>query len=411
MKFTGRLVVAFSFLTHSCLFSTGFDNRFLPFVHEAVIRTVEQRSHLKAAPFFMIGDSAYGSGPKKKKGIPELSGPFDLRLLAHASETVGNANRLRPVWQTAYDILWDVHGKIQGQGVIFGGEYSFGNLSFGASTTFLHLSSNQKFVLPRKTSSDLYLTAADEVEIDENRRQTLKDLGFESCQWSDSSFTDTEIFVRYGWVKDYVLKCRQAGCGMKFGLLVPSASLRVQNNPASIPFGGDDMLGFFWGVDGAFELKEDMWFNFLLNLSSRFDKTQVRRLPVKGEPEIFGATQGDVRIDPGVTVEVSPALIFNKIRDRVSFKLQYLFTSHAGDVWSDRRTDKTISVDFSNIYNRSKWISEYLSCNVFYDYGTVTETKKLSPKIGFSWDIPVKFLKPRDVARTQRIGFFIECCF
>jgi hypothetical protein len=31
----------------------------------------------------MIGDSAYGSGADKKKGIPELSGPFDLRLLAY----------------------------------------------------------------------------------------------------------------------------------------------------------------------------------------------------------------------------------------------------------------------------------------------------------------------------------------
>ncbi len=411
MKFTGRLVVAFSFLIHGCLLSTGFDNRFIPFLPEAVIRTVEQRSHIKATPFFMIGDSAYGSGADKKKGIPELSGPFDLRLLAYASETVGNTNRLSPVWQTAYDILWDVHGKIQGQGITFGGEYSFGHLSCGASTTFLHLSSNQKFVLPRKTASDLALTAADEVEIDQDRRQTLKDLGFESAQWSDSTLTDTEIFIRYGWVKEYVLKCRQAGCGMKFGLLLPSASLRPQNNPASIPFGGDDMLGFFWGVDGAFELKEDMWFNFLLNLSSRFDKTQIRRLPVKGEPDIFGATQGAVKVDPGVTVVVSPALIFNKIRDQVSLKLQYLFTSHAGDVWSDRRTDKTIPVDFSNIYKRSKWISEYLSCNVSYDCGTVSQLKKLSPVISFSWDIPVKFLKPRDVAKTQRLGLSIECRF
>jgi len=398
-------------LSPKLLLSTGFDNRFLPFFPRTVIQTVQERSYLKVEPFFMSGDNAHGSADKKKKGIPEILGDFDLRTLAYASEAVGNTNQLRPEWQTKFDILWNMHGKIQGQGVKFAGEYAFYNLSCGFSTAFMHLSSNQKFILPRKTASDMSLTAADEVELDDDRRQTLQDLGFTSSEWSDSTLTDTEVFLRYGWVKDYVLKCRQAGCGVKAGLILHSSKQRDPKKPASIPFGGEGMLGLFWGLDGAFEIKEDLWVSCMVNISSRLDKVQVRRLPVRGESELFGATEGAVLIDPGVTLLFSPAVTFKKIRDGFGFQLQYVLNTHSGDVWQDERADKSIAVDFSNIYKRSKWSSEYLLCNVFYDYGTLSNTKKARPLISFSWDIPIKFIKQRDSAKTHRVGVSVEFRF
>ena len=60
---------------------------------------------------FLTGDSADGSPTQKKKGIPELWGTFDQRVLTDASVAAGNINRLRPAWQSA-DIAWNLHGKI-----------------------------------------------------------------------------------------------------------------------------------------------------------------------------------------------------------------------------------------------------------------------------------------------------------
>lgn len=394
------------------LFSAGFDNRFLPWYPRVVPRTLSKRSCARVDSFFITGNSAYGDAATEKKGIPELWGTFDLRLLAIASETVGNTNRLRPAWQDTIDIKWNVHGKVQGQGITFAGEYNLtDHFSFGGSTTFLHLSSNQKFVLPRATATSLALTASDELEIDEDRRQILKDLGFADAKWADSSLADSEFYIRYGFIDQYRAKCRQAGIGFSLGILLPSSKQRSMNNPAAIPFGGENMFGAYFGIDALFEVKEDIWFNVLCRIGTRFSKIQKRRLPVKGEPEIFGATSGDIKIDPGETMLFSPSLTFNEIREGLGLQMQYVFAAHSGDMWTDKRSDTSIALDLSNINKLSKWRSEYVLFNVSYDLGKVSDEQKVRPLINFFADFPVKFLKRRDVAKTQRVGVSVEFRF
>jgi len=405
-------VILTLFVCSGTLFSAGFDNRFLPWYPRVAPRTVSKRSFARVDSFFLTGNSAYGDASTERKGIPELWGTFDLRLLALASETVGNANRLRPAWQDVIDINWNVYGKVQGQGITFAGEYSLtDHLSFGGSTTFLHVTSNQKFVLPRATATSLLLTASDELEIDEDRRQTLKDLGFADAKWAESSLADSEFYIRYGWMQEYRVKCRQAGFGLVLGALLPSSKQRDMTNPAAIPFGGQHMSGIYCGADAIFEVKEDIWFNLMVKLSKRFSKIQKRRLPVKGEPEIFGATTGNVKIDPGETILFSPALGFDNIREGLGLQMQYVFATHAGDVWTDKRADTAITLALSKVNKLSKWKSEYVLFNVSYDLGKVSDEQKVRPLINFFADFPIKLLKRRDVAKTQRVGLSVEFRF
>lgn len=395
----------------SSLYSVCFDNRFLPWYPLPVPRTSEVQSWLKSEMIFVTGDSAYGSPTQKKKGIPELWGTFDQRVLTDASVAAGNTNRLRPAWQSS-DIAWGVYGKINGYGLTFKSEFAFSDLiSVGFQTGFLHLNSTQKFVLNHDTVHSLVLTAADEQEIERNRRDTLEDLGFTQNEWSKTALVDSQAYLRLGWAKEYYAKCRQTNVGVTMGIFLPSAKQRDETNPAAIPFGGQNMFGMFWGLDGNFELKEDIWFNVLFNLSKRFKKTQTRRIPLRGEPEIFGATSGAVQVSPGVSLMVTPGVVFDDLQSGFGLGLNYVFAYHARDVWTDKRTDKSLTLDISNISKNSIWKSEYFLFNLFYDFSRTDTTRKFAPVLSLSWDIPTKIFRNLDVAKTQRVGLSIECTF
>lgn len=390
------------------------DNRFLPWYPHVTMRTLQKRSHINIEGFFITGDSVYGDLTTKKRGIPELWGLFDQAKLSQAAALVGQTNYLQPKWQTAREIKWDVFGKIQGQGAALKAEHGLNKwFSVGGSTRVMHLTSNQKFVLPKDTinSADLNLTPADEIEIDQDRRDTLKDLGFTQSEWSYSGFTDSELHARFCWSQDYTLKCRQIDLGFLCGMLFPSSKQRETKNPAAIPLGGQNLWGLYWGLDWNFELKEDLWFGMMLNLSHRLSKVQTRRLPVKGEPQVFGATEGEVKIDPGVTVMFSPSVVFSDIQDGFGLGLQYVYTHHASDTWTDKRADTSITLDFSNIRRDTKWTSEYLFFNLFYDFGKVAKEGKFNPVVSFSWDIPANILNSKNFAKTQRVGLSFELRF
>lgn len=412
IKHVIRTQLALFFIGINPLLSNYFDNRFIPFHPHSPLQTVQKRSHFGAQIFFLTANSARGDASKEKKGIPEILGSFDQRVLTDASVAAGNANRLRPAWQIATDIKWDVHGKIQGQGFSLFSEYTFGNhITFGGSTAYLHISSNQKFVLPKDTVRSLSLTPSDEQELDQNRRDTLTDLGFTQGKWSKSGMADSELHIRYGWAKEYRLKCRQVLGGVTLGALIPTAAKRDQTNSAAIPFGANHMSGFHCAADASFEIKEDMWASFLVDISKRFKKTQTRRIPLKGESELFGATSGRVKVDPGVTVTFAPQFTYTDIQNGFGASLQYAYTFHARDVWQDKRTITTLPIDISKISDLSRWKSEYLLFNVFYDVSRVSPTHKIAPTISLTWDIPVSMFSSLDYVKTQRVGISIQVLF
>lgn len=388
-----------------------YDNRFIPFYPNNGITTQEKRSFFKVDGFFVTAHESYGTEVKKKQGVPEVWGTFDQRVVTDASVAAGNSNRLRPAWQLV-DIPWKVQGKLQGQGFGISAEWNFfRNWSVGISSGFMHVSSNQKFVLPRDTARDLALTASDEEELDRNRRDTLIDLGFDSEKWADSGITDSKVYFHWTVMDSYVKKFRRAAVGFSFGALIPSAQKRDDANPAAISLGGQHIPGLCAGLDTNLEIREDLWFTLLFDISKRFTRTQTRRIPLKGEPEIFGATTGKIEVDPGVTLLVQPKLTFEDIQGGFGASLAYNFVYHARDTWQDKRDDTSLTIDISKISEQSKWRSEYVLFNLFYDFARVHPEKRFVPKLGLSWDIPIDLFGPLQVVKTQRVGLSVELVF
>lgn len=408
-----NLVIFFSiFLLQNC-FGAVIDNRYFPWINPPAIRTLERYSGITSNLFFVFADEAYASSLKDKIGIPEIWGVYDQKQMSNALLFIGETTPLLPQWQLQRSIDWYVKQKIQGQGLQIKGEhYIYNGFSFGYNTGYMHLSSDQAFILPKSTIREMALTIPQQEELDRERREMFNQLGLTSSQSSASGFIDTVIYFKYGKAWEYQAKCRTVALSISAGMLIPSGKKRECFNTGSLPFGGDGATGFFVSTDDSFELKEDLTAGFSLELCNRLKKNIQERIPVDGQSNyLFGALEGPIDLDAGFTVRVSPYILLGNLRDGFDLSLQYTYTNHSGDMWKDARQNQTIPSNLNGLYKKSEWESDYVSLTVLYDSGKVLQRNSFEPSVIFTWDIPVRLLTAHEVSRTNSISLGIELSF
>ncbi len=158
-------------------------------------------------------------------------------------------------------------------------------------------------------------------------------------------------------------------------------------------------------------MKEDWKIGFLARLSKRLPKTSTHRLSVKGEPEIFGAIIGNVRIDPGFTFVFSPYIVLENLRKGLGMSAQYTLTYHTRDSWKGCSNACNVATEVTKIQERSKWGSDYFTLNAFYDFGKTKVVRNFDPIISFRWDVPGKLWVMSRVPQTHRVSIGIEFAF
>ncbi len=397
------LLVAASFV--SGLQAMVSDSRYFPWYQRFYDRTYERRSIIDVEAFFVTAGSARGNESIPHIGIPEIWGVYDEKQLSDALLLLGQTTPLLAQWQLQTKIPWIMKGKIEGQGFSLvaelGGRHG---LSLCASTAVMHVTCNQQFILPRTTQSSMGLLPAQELELDSERRQINEQLGFKEAQWSKSGMCDTEVYLRYGFVKDYAWKFRKIDVGAYAGALIATGVKKDPNNPASVPFAGDGHSGFFVGAEGFFEIKEDWNVGLRMQVNSRVAKTREGRMPINNETVLYGAISGPVRIDPGATFIFTPCFRMGDLRDGWGLSVQYLLAFHGGDVWTDMRPVKTIPTTLNGLYKKSEWTAEYLAVNIFYDSDRVKSDDRVHPLLNFQWSIPLHLMAEKQVSKTNLVS-------
>ncbi len=398
----GLLVVA-SFV--SGLQAMVGDSRYFPWYQRFYDRTYERRSIVDVEAFFVTAGHARGTESLTHIGIPEIWGVYDQKQLSDALIMLGETTPLLAQWQYQMTIPWQMKEKIEGQGFSIvgelGGKHGF---SFCFSTVVMHVTCSQQFLLPRQTRIDMGLLPAQELELDSERRQMNEQLGFRNAQWSKSGMGDTEIYLRYGQVRDYPWKFRKIDVGGYVGALIPSGVKRDPNNPVSVPFAGDGHAGFFIGAEGFFEIKEDWNVGLRFQVNKRVAKTQNGRMPINNENVLYGAVEGPIRIDPGTTFIFTPCFRMGDLRDGWGASVQYLIAHHRGDVWTDERVNQTIPTTLGGLYKKSEWTAEYLAVNIFYDSDRVRTDDRVYPVLNFQWNIPLHLMAEKLVSKTNLVS-------
>ncbi len=400
LSIVGILIVS------SRLTAMVYDNRFFPLIKQPFLIVDGRPSHGSSSLFIMTGSKAIGT-VEEEIGIPELFGKFDLKQISNAVTRLGLPNPLRSELQTL-NFPYRVEGVLQAQGLSFAYEQAtFDWLKLGMNWFFMNVSSRQEFFL----DTARLFPGASPIELDEARRTMFQELGFSQANAQQFGLSDLDVYARFGYQWCYALKFRRIDAGARLGMLVPTGVTTKLNSPASVPFGGNGFWGIYGQLDGEFELKEDLTAGFYTRVSKRFAQTKIQRLPIEGEPQIFGATCGPVNINPGLTFVFSPYVCLENLRAGMGARLLYTLTKHWADCWKNASNPQGIPVKLGEVNALNEWKTDYVTLNVFYDFGKVKECRGLNPVIFFAWDIPSLLFASERAATTHRISLGVELNF
>lgn len=410
-------LIFFSLLSINSILAQIYDNRFMPLFNKPFSRTQEKGSNVMADPFLMTANDAVLNSDTTT-GIPEIFGKYDQMQVANALVSLGKPNLLLPTFAllVAQDkpILWTMHGKIQAQGVSFAYNQRFFQhcqynshsyeASFGFSWFFMHLFSRINFFMTPEQQNSIGLSNDDVLLLDQIRREMNDESGICAPKSSQAGMSDIDCYLRWGGLWDYSLKCKHIDAGVRFGLMVNTGVTRDVNNPASIPFGGDGFLGLYCAQDIEVEIKEDWKIGWLARFSTRIGKHRFERISLDHEQPLFGVTAGNVYIEPGPTFVFAPYFSLEDIRDGLGVQVNYTLAWHLDDLWQDARAVKNPPSTLEQINKVTKWVAEYLTVNLYYDFSKVRGRLSDAPEFWFMWDIPIKLAAAKRVSKTNRIS-------
>lgn len=400
------LTVFFPVITDAAI-----DNRYLPLFAPSYQHQESKRSVLFSNLFITTADEGYVD-LKGDVALPEIFGKYDLNKTAKALEKVGKTNPLPTAWLLPTTLVWDMSGKLHGQGVWIGYEqYITHDISFGAKVPFMHLSTQLEFATNSTLKKDLGLGAGGEAALYKNLNAVNKALGLDSYQWKQTGFGDLDIYLRWGTVQDYAFKCKHVDASFKVGGLIPVGDKSDINSPMSIPFGGYNHYGFYFAADFNCELKDDWKAGFWLNATKRISRTQKRRMSAGDELPQFGAVTGDAFVDPGITVGFSPYFLLDDLREGLGVRGSFTLISHAQDFWRDKREDSSVPVKLAEVIKVSEWNSEHFTAGVVYDMQQTSKYREYAPYIYANWDIPTKIFDSNRISKTHRLTFGLEFNF
>ncbi len=388
------------------------DSRYFPWYSRPFHRTVNEQSRFDVGLFFTSAGSAIGDEAHPNKPIPELWGIYDQKKMSDAMIQLGMTSPLLAQWQLQSKIEWVVNGEIKSQGIYFYGDYDITHgISVGGSLFVGHFAASQTFVIPRATKTALALTTSQEAQLDAERRQMFEMLGMTEAQWSVTAPSDVEMHLRWGTVQEYVARCRTVDIGTSFFVYFPTSPARNEDNPAAVPISGGRFWGLAWGVDGAFELKEDLTVGLQFSVSKRLSKTLTKRIPIQDEPYIFGAITGSAKLEHDPVIYFNPYVTLGNIRGGLSASVGYTVNYYGGTVWTDKRIDQTIPSTLNNVNKNSEWCAEYVNILFAYNFDSVHQAHPMHPVFTATWDIPLHFMGSHDFARSQMVTIGMEVRF
>jgi hypothetical protein len=408
-------VCAFLFLLlmQNVALGMSFDNRFFPLIYEPFITADAQRaSGIRADIFFTNSNKAFGEDGDEIP-IPQLFGEYQQQNIGEQLTALGRPNPLVAVGLQTAHLPWIIDQSIQSQAGVFYYKQTFLNCPYlrhveiGFNGLFMHVTSQLFFKFQNSTT--LGFTPELLAELDAIRRAMQAELGLCGQTYSKSGWGDYELYLRLWGAWDYALKFRRIETGMRLGYLSSSGVTMNNDNPASVPFGGNGHRGIFIAGDAEFEVKEDLKAGILLQLNTRFSRTHNQRMPInKDVPFPFGGVVGKALITPGATFIAQPYILGENLRKGLGARLLYSFILHQSDNWVDKREDQKVRTDLEKTIEKSGWCSNYITLNVFYDFGKTKAIRGFEPIVTCSFDLPVAFTRGRHFSKATGVTLGLE---
>ena len=391
-----------SAITITCclpLFATHNVNRYLPLLERPEDILLKKNTQVTLSAFY---DNA--STSKKRwggnGGLYDLWGTYDLK------DVITSLKQVKP----ASDPIYEVTGShaLDGKSLVFkaGGKMRVWGLQLhGAQKLPLHFSVGAYLPVMNVSTYNWYDFNTNDSDsigntppetIDQIRRQTHKDIGFEGNVWRKDGLGDIDAYLRWDYKFNYIMMMKSLTPNFMFGVIAPSGTTSSPDSPSSLSFGSDG----HWGLYGDFlldiELKQDLQFGLLFGYAHLFPHTRSLRLAYDKEPTIFSSIVGNVGNKPGDTFKFSTYLTLENLSDGLHFQARYTYLRHADDTWLDNRADKTIKsylqkdaslIDFKK--GLTRWREHLFTFQLMYETAQSSQPVRFDPTFFVLLDVPM----------------------
>ncbi len=400
-------------LFSSAVRATIFDNRYIPFLQRPYIVVPGRPSHVTANGFFATASNAFGvGGTDREIGLPELTGEYNQGAVGRAFVAIGQPNPLPSAYQNRR-IAWRANGKLQAQGVECSlRKQLWGDWFAGLYAYFLRVDTTAEFFLDQLNSNLPNLSAGDRLLLDRVRRQMNVLAGLTTGDHATQfGFGDLDCYFMWerGW--EYLYKFRSIHAQASVGGLFPIAPSRNINEPTSIPLGGEGFWGAYAAVQAEFEVKEDWKVGCFFRGSKRFARTRCVRVPLCDVPVQYSPLVSEVDINPGPTFVFMGWASFENLHKGLGARVLLTVRKHFADDWDIDCCPANASINCNRIQELTQWGSDYITLNVFYDFGKTKVDRGFEPIIFFAWDVPSNMLVTENTAKTNKISLGVELSF
>ena len=386
--------------------ATIFENRYIPFLQRPYIVVPGKKSYFGFDVFFATASKCFDK-TGNEAGIPELSGAYDQQAVARSFVALGCANPLPSEFQNQ-KILWLSEGKLQAQGMEFViNQHIFKDFYVGCYSYFMRVDTSSAFI-PAQTYSPGNVLLLDRVRRCMNVMAGLST----NDHAAQVGFGDLDCYLM--WQRDwqYPFKFRSISAETRLGALMPSGQSRNLSKPTTIPFGTNGFWGLYVSGQSEFELKEDWKAGFFLRVSKLFSRTKEERIPMFCEPFQYSPFISDVHVKPGATFVGQVWACFEHVHNGLGGRAILTVRRHWKDAWNiqccpPECDQKAIGC----IEDETSWGSDYITLNVFYDFGKTKVCRKIDPIIFFAWDIPSSMLDTKRTLKTNKIMLGVEFGF
>ena len=404
-------------------------SRYFPFLERPESVVTRGESHIYPSLFITSASTAFKRGGGNT-GIPELWGKYDLKNVIDGVEAVklaqGAASYNPFAAEVGYvdwnekEVKFSIDGKIKSEGFILEVEQRLfkTDFSLGCFIPLMHVNSSLRFNFDSENShADVKNATIQEQDmLDRVRRSVHADLALKGSDWSHSGFGDIDLHLRWRHFWDHALKMKSIDFNLQAGLTCPTGVKSEKDYPSSVPFMGNGHWGAYFDLVAELELKQNWCLGIMAGLIEQFKKTNNRRIPYYKEPAIFSALHGNVEINPGITLKLSPYFTLENLTDGLHFQLRYSFLRHSADSWKDVRVDKTVASylaleksDITDVRAQknalSKWTSHYLSMQLIYDSVEAMKNWFWKPTLYAIYDHP---MAGRGMCKTHQFSIGVE---
>lgn len=431
-----KRIIIFSifFLSVANLNAMVMDNRYFPLFSHLYTGAHKDKATVSTDLIFMTGGEAYASGAIANEadriiGYPALfgkrkdkQGHIDLNEVDLAiQELTGNSTLLTAPLETGKVAEVDIEAHLQAQGFSFSGNVPVtSHFSVGWSAMFMRVIGEARFSLNADTASRRGVGVDDygeQVQFVENLSRVQKALDMNDNVWINTGAGDVVLYGSWYRSDQYKWKCRCVDFSMSLGVMIPVGATAELDNIASVPFGGGGHWGWFAAPHLELELRDDLKFGFMAQLSKRFKKIKERRVPILNEAPLFAPYKANIEVTPGTTISFSPYIVFEHVRSGFGVELKYTLTCHEGDNFVDARTDKTQAMKIRGLVaigadkkpiNYSAWTQEYGTIKIIYDIGFGKDWH-YRPQFNFEWNVPLTYIAGENFGKTH--GISLGCNF